>query len=45
MLLQQKMALEEYLEQLGEANKDIEREMESFVNVDESVCKTLEIRD
>jgi hypothetical protein len=30
---------------LIEGNKELEKELDSFVNIDDSVVKTLEIRD
>jgi hypothetical protein len=44
-MLAERRALQEYAEKIIESNKEIERELDSFVNIDDSIVKTLEQRD
>jgi len=43
--LQERDALAEYSEKIIHANKEIEDELDSFINVDESITKTIDKRD
>ena len=44
-MIGEKKALESHIEKLIEGNREIERELDSFVNIDDSIVKTLEKRD
>ena len=37
--------MEDHIKKLIEGNKEVERELDSFVNIDDSIVKTLEKRD
>ena len=41
----EKRALQDHIEKLIEGNKEVEKELDSFVNIDDSIVKTLERRD
>lgn len=44
-LVLERNALREHSERILDANREIEKELDSFVNLDDSIVRTLEKRD
>lgn len=44
-LVLERNALRDHSERIHDANKEIEKELDSFVNLDDSIVRTLEKRD